>query len=665
MFELLIKNKGSWHKLDIEQDGIAFNVANYDINSISEISANYSQNIALPLTTNNVQALDYIICKHATVKSYRQYIECLLLADGINIGGEKSVLKLISIDAEAINVQVLSSLFDIATELKNIDLKSEYEDREKDPIGVITLPLAELTDSDAAKYVGDLLLGDAVQMGATYKVSDKNKGGFYERAMPLIPMRYIMQRILGKIGYTYDASFDDSNTYIALKDKKAWIDRHVMFKQVEDFWYSYWHEEDDETFIDYQVRNLYNVQMGVNPTSDDHYIALTMYAYGAADADRPESPILQKQNFISDVQQTGDAGIVIRPIANVAPKPTAFYDSFQTTHSAPVDKVRHSDALYHLYQFFDSWGAYELVERTSERSKWIAKARIYIGKGEVAKYDYHSDEWHIEKDMHLSFSSNYLFCEVGFTPQNGGELEVKMVYPDSANLAMPAGELSISNNLGFNTANDFLHFYCQTWNAFVELDELNKIVHFKQLNYIETTSAVDVSSLYVEGSESIEINATNYARNNIISLKENSKSGQIDSTTLLIDDDTLAKEKTIITISAETQPQGKVLYYTKDNDNRIVFKALNDCSILVLPNLSLTEQVQSISTIADQYKVLENLLGDYYQLTCTLLVDAFDIIKLSSAKIVYLKQYAAYFYVNKINDFQNNQGTEVELIRLK
>ena len=65
------------------------------------------------------------------------------------------------------------------------------------------------------------------------------------------------------------------------------------------------------------------------------------------------------------------------------------------------------------------------------------------------------------------------------------------------------------------------------------------------------------------------------------------------------------------------------------------------------------------------YNYIEQLAQDgWREVTADMVLSIIDISQLNTTRPIFLKQYGAYFYVQKIENWQNKQSCKVKLLRI-
>lgn len=274
--------------------------------------------------------------------------------------------------------------------------------------------------------------------------------------------------------------------------------------------------------------------------------------------------------------------------------------------------------------------------------------------------------------------------------------------------------LNLSERTGFETQFDFMKFFAQTFGLTFVVNEITKNVYAftLQLLYdnVKSGKVKDWSSKVDRNPKStLNFTLDKYAQENIISLEENTQDGITDSGIFHIENKTLKFSKELFkigvgsgqdvnindiansSIGAEipliklTPPSyledGKLAPFSAYLNNASfpeikphLVKLSSTKSIIVYPSIWTTvgpvryyvanhitaQQIVDTGYSILQDKMLKNarMVEDKFYLTPE------DVEQFDPSIPVYIDKYGAYFYVNKIKNFELGRLTECQLVRL-
>jgi hypothetical protein len=286
----------------------------------------------------------------------------------------------------------------------------------------------------------------------------------------------------------------------------------------------------------------------------------------------------------------------------------------------------------------------------------------------------------------------------------GCEFEVKIDFSD----ILPSnagGKLVLSERLGFETQLDFLKFFARVFGLTFVVDERTNHVfaYSLQLLYdnIKSGNVKDWSDKLDRRSSGFSFILKNYARENIVSF-EDSKDGVTDAGRFYVDNKTLKGSTEVVKLPVEAgvdimvesltaqsvcaaiplaqlrslnEPsQGELaldyfdnatfpnikphLLELKEKTANITF--LDAVRSFQIANHFTAQQVVDMSYSVLQNKMLKNvrMIEDDFYLTPE------DMAQFDPSIPVYIDRYGAYFYVNKIRNFEVGKLTTCEMVRL-
>jgi len=119
------------------------------------------------------------------------------------------------------------------------------------------------------------------------------------------------------------------------------------------------------------------------------------------------------------------------------------------------------------------------------------------------------------------------------------------------------------------------------------------------------------------------------------------------------------------------KPLDKRFYFLKA-ENHTFSPAVTVGSEELIQSTSITtapietfDQVKYSYVVDNYYKLIGNVISQAKVLTATFNLTSLDISNFDFAKLYYIEQLGGYFFVNKINNWQANKLTEVEIIKLE
>lgn len=305
----------------------------------------------------------------------------------------------------------------------------------------------------------------------------------------------------------------------------------------------------------------------------------------------------------------------------------------------------------------------------------------------------------------------YLF-EAGFAKDTRIEIALKS---DSVQLGLDvsaatndSGEIDLAGNLPNISLKNFLKAFAQMYGLILLPDAQTKDIRFVQFKEIidNCSRARDWSNKFATDDVNVKFRLNEYGRtNNMKYLEDDNVTSGFGDSSFEIDDDNLQRSKDVITLpfaasEQTTAAEGlsmSVIRFVDTNNNAIkpkprVFYAYkttvdassNDFNLDVFTNAGVfwnrysTKEYFKTYFVDDEANNLafENSLieENYLELiaslqkakivTVELRLNATDVANFDFSIPVYFRQFAAYFYVNKISNWIDGKSCKVELLRI-
>lgn len=104
--------------------------------------------------------------------------------------------------------------------------------------------------------------------------------------------------------------------------------------------------------------------------------------------------------------------------------------------------------------------------------------------------------------------------------------------------------------------------------------------------------------------------------------------------------------------------------YTFASPQTIVSEALNTSEVITMAPRESYYRLKFQEIIYDYYTPIESILNKAKMLDVVFYLNSVDVSQFTFKQLVYIRQLASYYLVNKINNFVKNQPTKVELIEV-
>lgn len=615
MYELKIKDRaGIWHSADLLTDE-APNM-NYQVNNLAELKdrqASYSQALKLPKTSKNVSIIERADIFEVNTNLPYTALECRLFSNGYALAGKGSIIIIDNI-TDYIETQILAGNADFFDLLGDTDLS--------------TIDLGN-TIVDSSTYPAHVRRANCVV--GYYNELPQNRYAYFLNLISTI------NQMLSTLGYTMQhnlPSTTSANDYFSMSTRKP--------------------KDDSLDFAKAYGKQLY----------DDWVLP-----------------------------PAGETGFEIRYM----PMRVSFGNSTLMTYVdngyASDRRLRYRSNINGTIHFTSFFSAVGILVKTSG-STVIGNAGnliVNISKNNSVLYSYAPDDegvgiynYLMNYDEWVDVSVND-FIDITVTIKNQGsgcEVQGTTFEFNAVGFTtdeVPAGgKLYFGNNTGFDTCLDLFKTFIQTYGLTVDVDNVNKVAkaYTMQKLYDNKTIAVDWSKKLHMGDRDVSFILDGYARAN--NIKFATKDNLEDKGTFNVANFNLDKTKDLFTLKWESGEDVLVNGLSLAAIPLYNYKSATDTDREIQdgkPHLVRVSRFGNPIFIANHIKA-QTLIDTYYtDLTTKMLVNAkrlealfnlteIDIEAFDPFTPIYISYYGAYFYVEKINNFQSGNLTKVNLIKL-
>lgn len=604
MYELKVKDTtGIWHNLDLIPGEEP--AMTYQVNDIAELKdrqADYSQKLNLPKTSTNLRVLERLDLFEANALTPYRTIECRLYSNGFALAGKGSLFVIDRV-GEYIEGQIISG---------NAGLFYTMQNR-----------LMEEAD------LGSIIVGSGVLPSwikwancINGKLGEEYKTGYYYFAN----LFQVASGIIGLCGYELICNLPDmskNRDAISLASLKPWTDSLSMFNSQATF-------------------------------NSDGIIQSSAYEYNIAplivNSGSGTSTVFNTRlKYTSNIK--GTVKIDLSCFGTIYSQMTTANYKIELEIVKNTELVKRIDIGVGGYSYDFSKDASEVVDVVENDILYI---RVYIRQVVYTGIN-----------LRLTMTSTIVITEI------------------EADYVPTAGRLYFGNNLGFTTYLDLFKTFCQTYGLTVYVDEDDKKVEAYTMDklYENKTIAKDWSDKLSRENQEMSFIIDGYGQNNFIGFEK--KEDLEDKGNFYVSNENLEKEKDLFTIkweSGEDKTKGEnrlaviLLYeYSLDASTNLVRQEYKGTK----PHLVRHSQINANPFFIVNHIPVQSLIDTYYYklanrmlvnakcLSVEMLLTERDIEELDFFTPIYLKQFGAYFYVSKINNFvAYDRLTKVDLIRL-
>ncbi|MCL1936995.1 MAG: hypothetical protein FWF52_01190 [Candidatus Azobacteroides sp.] len=643
-YRILIEDKKEiWQELDLGSDKLAWTCQTNNIAELESRQASYSQNIKLPKTIRNIQIFDYAnIFQSATNFQYQRH-NCRVYCADRAIAGKGSFLILLKV-SDHFECQILSGNAGFFENLKDAPM-SDLD------LGVFLICNNSMnpdTWHPAYKiaYGIDFSLrdfqGEINPVLWPIGISRVSIGLKY----PVVSIDFILRQILLRNRYTLESNeYGWENKYLSLTSVNVEADMTALEVKVHTAGF---------TQVDPNVQQLnFLVDKDrdslTNPTAYEGFSAIEYWFDGSGGKVFIESVTVGDFNpgGTLTIRETGKPDYIHRP-------------------------------------FVQQDGNIDGVEKTFELYNDRIKSALIWSR----------------RKMGSNMNFTLTIIKENNTDRTSNE----------------GGSLVLSERLGFDTQYDFMKFFAQTFGLTFFVDEAaRKIRVFTfQLLYdnIKAKNVRDWSGKLNTKKQNVDFTLQDYARENIISYEDNTQSGLSDSGKFFIDNSTLNPSKELFKLAIEAgqdyliqsiapQANGDIYKNARGAEIPLIIPLTSESEIegekvvTLIPNafttikphlIELSDETVRVRTriipaqyydyrisrhvtaqeIVDEYYhvISEKMLKNARRIEADFLLTPEDIEQFDPSIPVYIGKYGAYFYLNKIKNFELGKLTTCELIKL-
>lgn len=222
------------------------------------------------------------------------------------------------------------------------------------------------------------------------------------------------------------------------------------------------------------------------------------------------------------------------------------------------------------------------------------------------------------------------------------------------------GKMNIAENLGYKNALELYRALMQAFGLIAHYDARNGLLTYQLADLrANVENALDWSDKLVSSSD--EHHASGYAQETTYAME---KDGEVDfqrSYVLRIADNTLDETKSVaVSLMSGSKQSGFRWYRETESGNQ--WQDLKYPYLVAMVDGQITFNAPLLFS---GYHYIDQLAQDgWREVTADMVLSIVDISQLNTTRPIFLKQYGAYFYVQKIENWQNKQSCKVKLLRI-
>ena len=631
MVNLMINGETGWQVADLGKDAQV--ALTFEESSIAEASFKCSGSIEfdLPATKKNRAIFGNINERQVRgTAAYNRY-ECKLSVDWIPVFTQAYCI-VNKTTLQAFTISIISGTSDIFTRLKEIDFEKYPE-----CLGVVHRTSAYYDMSKDAKKDG--IIQQLAQAGGD------------ARALPLVPLTTIKERLEAFGKFTLPIPIRDASNafpadyYLSFRsrkraDEKTSASAMDVLKQCKG----------DYKSTQTELRKPKSEQYFIDATFGGDFLPTKVKQIGLH-----AQIVLRKTNTAYSNAQfkftIGYNGVWynMQYTLNGKPLDNGFYESYAVIGELGAEVYAKDLYFYSDGTCLDRDGnavsgaiGFTIADIASDCSE------MYWG---YADYEITKDEQGVGV-IFLTFSPSY--------PSGCYYCNVQPMLKHENEYAESYGKMNIAANLGYKNALELYRALMQAFGLIAHYDARNGLLTYQLADVrANVENALDWSDKLVSSAD--EHHASGYAQETTYAMEKDSEVDVQRSYVLRIADNTLDATKSVaVSLMSGSKKSGFRWYRETESGNQ--WQDLKYPYLVAMVDGQITFDAPLLFS---GYQYIEQLAQDgWREVTADMVLSIIDISQINITRPIFLKQYGAYFYVQKIENWQNKQSCKVKLLRI-
>ena len=631
MVNLMINGATGWQVADLGKDAQV--ALTFEESSIAEASFKCSGSIEfdLPSTTKNRAIFGNINERQVRgTAAYNRY-ECKLSVDWIPVFTQAYCI-VIKTTLQAFTVSIISGTADIFTRLKEIDFEKYPE-----CLGVVHRTSAYYDMSKDAQKDG--IIQQFAQAGGN------------ARALPLVPLTTIKERLeaFGKVTLPIPIG-DASNAfpadyYLSFRSRKRADEATAasamdVMKQCKG----------DYTSTQTELRKPKSEQYFIDDTYGGDFSPTKVKQIGLH-----AQIVLRKTNTSYSNAQfkftMGYNGVWynMQYTLNGKPLDNGFYESF-----AVIGNLGAEVYVKDLYFYSDG----SCLDRDGNAVSGASGFTISSIASDCSEMYWGYADYEITKTEQVA-GITYLTYSPAY-PSGCYYCSVQPMLMHENEYAEAYGKMNIAENLGYKNALELYRALMQAFGLIAHYDARNGLLTYQLADVrANVSNALDWSDKLVSSTD--EHHASGYAQETTYAMEKDSEVDFQRSYVLRIADNTLDATKSVaVSLMSGSKQSGFRWYRETESGNK--WQDLKYPYLVAMADGQITFDAPLLFS---GYHYIEQLAQyGWLEVTADMVLSIIDISQLNTTRPIFLKQYGAYFYVQKIENWQNKQSCKVKLLRI-
>lgn len=632
MVNLMINGATGWQVADLGKDAQV--ALTFEESSIAEASFKCSGSIEfdLPATTKNRSIFGNINERQVRgTAAYNRY-ECKLSVDWIPVFTQAYCI-VNKTTLQAFTISIISGTADIFTRLKEIDFEKYPE-----CLGVVHRTSAYYDMSKDAQKDGIIQ-----QLPQT--------AGGMEQALPLVPLTLIKERLeafgkftlpipIGEASNAFPADYYLSFRSRKRADESTSASAMDVIKQCKG----------DYKSTQTELRKPKQEQYFIDATYEGDFRPTKVKQIGLH-----AQIVLRKTNTAYSNAQfkftMGYNGVwyTMQYTLNGRPLDNGFYESYAVIGNLGAEVYVKDLYFYSDGRCLDRDGnavsgasGFTIADIASDCSE------MYWGYADYAITKTEQGMDTIVLTFSPSYPSGCYYCNV--QPMLKHENEYAEAY----------GKMNIAENLGYKNALELYRALMQAFGLIAHYDARNGLLTYQLADVrANVANALDWSDKLVSSEDAHH--ASGYAQITTYAMEKDSEVDFQRSYVLRIADNTLDATKSVAVSLMSGSKQSGFRWY-RETESGSQWQDLKYPYLVAMVDGQITFDAPLLFS---GYHYIEQIAQDgWREVTADMVLSIIDISQLNTTRPIFLKQYGAYFYVQKIENWQNKQICKVKLLRI-
>lgn len=263
-----------------------------------------------------------------------------------------------------------------------------------------------------------------------------------------------------------------------------------------------------------------------------------------------------------------------------------------------------------------------------------------------------------------TYESRYDTLEIEEAGSTAGYLNAYAL-ADSEEAAQ-GNTIYLERGSGFANGLELFKTIAQIYGWIVVVDKEQPVIHAKTLQYVigRKPMAKDWTDKVVRGCEETTYRFGDYARRNTITFADNQRAGTKDVATIEIPNETLNPEASVLDFALVSDSHDSEIYQwqREESDGKVTdtFNGINHA----IRDRSGAIEIVSADYVRARYARFAEVLQSIEVLKCQIVLTDEDILNHDPYTPIFLRQSGAYYYVNKIENWESGKIATAELLRI-